>query len=282
MVPWELARPQPRISSAARSPIMIDGALVLPPVIDGMMAASATRSPSMPRTLSSGSTTAPLVHAHPAGADRVVDGVDVVRQLAPHGGLAEVLRPRPDLARVVPGAGHDLADHRDALHEHFGVLRLAEVSGVDERRHGRVGGREPHGAPALGVDQGREHAAPRALRRRVDADRGVVLVGHRVDPVQLVQLQVGDLARVRRPHEPDGLERRERRPRRPPLEALAREVAEEVVRRRLAQRRRHVERHRHEQVVVQVVAHRQVGLDLDAVLLEVRRGADAREHQDVR
>ncbi len=45
-------------SSAAFSPIMIDGAFVLPPVIDGMIEASATRSPSMPRTLRSGPTTA--------------------------------------------------------------------------------------------------------------------------------------------------------------------------------------------------------------------------------
>ena len=45
-------------SSDALSPIMIDGAFVLPPVIDGMIEASATRRPSMPRTLRSGPTTA--------------------------------------------------------------------------------------------------------------------------------------------------------------------------------------------------------------------------------
>ncbi|MCY1216284.1 hypothetical protein D9M72_281560 [compost metagenome] len=46
------------IRSAAFSPIMIAGALVLPPTSVGITEASATRSPSRPRTRSSGSTTA--------------------------------------------------------------------------------------------------------------------------------------------------------------------------------------------------------------------------------
>ena len=46
------------VCRVALSPIMIDGAFVLPPVIDGMIEASATRRPSMPRTLRSGPTTA--------------------------------------------------------------------------------------------------------------------------------------------------------------------------------------------------------------------------------
>ena len=49
---------RPRTRSAARSPTMIVGAFVLPPGITGMTEASATRSPSSPRTRSSGSTTA--------------------------------------------------------------------------------------------------------------------------------------------------------------------------------------------------------------------------------
>ena len=48
-----------RIRSAARSPIMVTGARVWPPVITGITEASATRRPSTPRTRSCGSTTAP-------------------------------------------------------------------------------------------------------------------------------------------------------------------------------------------------------------------------------
>ena len=47
-----------RIRSATLSPIMIEGALVLPEVSVGMIEASATRRPWMPCTRSLGSTTA--------------------------------------------------------------------------------------------------------------------------------------------------------------------------------------------------------------------------------
>ena len=50
-------RRQPRIRSAAISPISTDGAWVWPRTVLGITEASATRSPSIPRTRSCGSTT---------------------------------------------------------------------------------------------------------------------------------------------------------------------------------------------------------------------------------
>ena len=69
------------IMSAAFSPIMIVGALVLPPISVGMIEASTTRRPCDAVHLQRGSTTAcGSLDAHLAGADRVIDRVDAVAQ----------------------------------------------------------------------------------------------------------------------------------------------------------------------------------------------------------
>ena len=55
--PRTYAEWRPRIMSAAFSPIMAEGACVLPLTRSGMIEASATRNPSTPRTRNVGSTT---------------------------------------------------------------------------------------------------------------------------------------------------------------------------------------------------------------------------------
>ena len=62
----------PTISSAARSPIIIAAAFVLPPTMLGMIEASATRSPSTPRTRSVGIDDRAFVGTHPTRPDRVI------------------------------------------------------------------------------------------------------------------------------------------------------------------------------------------------------------------
>ena len=60
--------------SAARSPIMMAGPLVLPATSVGMIEASATRRPVVPCTrIVSGIDDGAIVGAHAAGADRVID-----------------------------------------------------------------------------------------------------------------------------------------------------------------------------------------------------------------
>ena len=65
------------INRAAFSPIMIDGALVLPEVSVGMIEASATRSPARPRTRSWSSTTAEAILTWTTSAAIPADGVTV-------------------------------------------------------------------------------------------------------------------------------------------------------------------------------------------------------------
>ena len=100
---------------------MIEAALVFELISRGMIEQSTTRSPSIPRTRSSGSTTAMRVHAHLAAADRVVVG------LAEAAGIGPVLAVLTAGARhvlaldVFPegGLGHDLARQLEAAQRHL-------------------------------------------------------------------------------------------------------------------------------------------------------------------
>ena len=66
--------------SAAFSPIMMVGALVLPPIRVGITEASTTRRPSQPVHFQFGIDHRHRVAAHSGGADRVIDGVDALAQ----------------------------------------------------------------------------------------------------------------------------------------------------------------------------------------------------------
>ena len=85
------------MKSAAFSASMRVGALRLPDTIAGMMEASTTRSPSMPRTRVCPSVHRALVGPHPAGAAGVEGGFGVL----PHEGVDRVVRaharPRGEL-----------------------------------------------------------------------------------------------------------------------------------------------------------------------------------------
>ena len=67
-----------------------------------------------------------------------------------------------------------------------------------------------------------------------------------------------------------------------PADRLLDDPAGEIRRRAAVAGRLHDVGHRDEHVVVQVVAHGQVGDDVDAVLPQVRRRADAGQHQELR
>ena len=92
------AQASARMNSAARSPIMIDGAFVFPVVTLGITDASATRRPSTPWTRSRGSTTAGGVGAQLARADLVVIGDRCLSNVVAH----VVAEPGPGTALRLP------------------------------------------------------------------------------------------------------------------------------------------------------------------------------------
>ena len=127
----------PAMMSAAFSPIMMVGALVLDELTSGMIEESQTRSPSMPRTLRSGPTTA----IASAPILQVPDGMMV--------GLAACgRRSRPDPPRSSP-AGRAWRSARmkgssafwrmisradaQALERHRAVVRIGPVVRIDQR-----------------------------------------------------------------------------------------------------------------------------------------------------
>ncbi len=126
--------------SAHFSPIMMQGALVLPLVSVGMIEASATRRPWMPCTLSSLIDDGHGIGAHLAGADRMV------------GRLGVVAHPVEDLV-----VGREMGARRDLLARH-----LLERRGRHQLAALADGGQE---AVAVG-------AAERKLKRMAGGSAG--------------------------------------------------------------------------------------------------------------
>src|SRR5579875_1622693 len=127
--------------SAAFSPTMIVGALMLPPGMVGKTEASATRRAATPRTLSSASTTA----------------ISSVPMRQVEEGCCMVLAMRR--------APIDVAGAADAFGGDREVCGLAEDVEPDARLVGGVGRAQGHAAAALRMDDANDAAEGVFLRR---------------------------------------------------------------------------------------------------------------------
>ena len=130
-----------RIMSAHFSAIMMVGALVLEPLMMGMMDASATRKPSMPRTLVAG-LRQPGRQCPFAGADGVVDGIADTARIQAAISLSDCTFGRAEVRRqhVWPSAlFQDIALNFNAVQHRAPVPLCRQIV----RRHAR--GREQIG-----------------------------------------------------------------------------------------------------------------------------------------
>ena len=164
--------------SAAFSAIMTVGAAVLPLVINGMTEASATRSPSIPRTLRAASTTAPSsapMRQVPTGCQTVVI---LARTQASISSSDRIASPGGDfvvaigIERRLP---HDLARKPDPVAHHKAVGFRGERVGVNLRRGAGIGGGDTDLAAALGAEliaMGEEAVAALFLARHVESEAG--------------------------------------------------------------------------------------------------------------
>jgi hypothetical protein len=151
---WRFRCRRPARSSAAFSPIMIEGALVLPDVSVGMIEASATRRPSMPQTQSWSSTTASAfapIRQVPKGLRRAGDSRPYCHFRRPDGASGPVRCARrsefaPNLSEIRFGSsfcfGLANAEIFTALRPHppprrrpKSGMRLFSVPLVDQREH---------------------------------------------------------------------------------------------------------------------------------------------------